>query len=124
MANSSCCPGGALSFKKLPSGYSVSDQLTFITNSIQERFPSGQIALIGHSLGGVLALDAGAGTGALAHEARKIEPEARVTMLDIAGSMSRLTSHTDGSKLRASVLQLPFSDDSFDLVVSGWVILF
>jgi SAM-dependent methyltransferase len=65
-------------------------------------------------------LDAGAGTGILSHHVLEIEPDSRVTMLDISENMLRLASDADGKKVRASVLQLPFSDGSFDLVISGW----
>lgn len=42
--------------KDLDYGYTAADQLRFITKLINERFPSGEVILIGHSLGGVLAL--------------------------------------------------------------------
>ncbi len=42
--------------KDLDNGYSAADQLRFITKLIDERFPSGELVLLGHSLGGVLAL--------------------------------------------------------------------
>jgi pimeloyl-ACP methyl ester carboxylesterase len=42
--------------KDVESDYSAAQQLRFITDRIEERFPSGKLVLIGHSLGGVLAL--------------------------------------------------------------------
>ncbi|MCC7241531.1 MAG: alpha/beta hydrolase [Acidobacteria bacterium] len=42
--------------KDVESRYDVGDQLNFITGTIERRFPSGPLALVGHSLGGVLAL--------------------------------------------------------------------
>lgn len=42
--------------RNLVSGYDVSDHLRFVTGSIEKHFPSGQLVVIGHSLGGVLAL--------------------------------------------------------------------
>lgn len=42
--------------KDVKSDYSAAEQLRFITDRVEERFPSGKLVLIGHSLGGVLAL--------------------------------------------------------------------
>ena len=42
--------------KDVKSDYSAAQQLRFMTDRIEERFPSGKLVLIGHSLGGVLAL--------------------------------------------------------------------
>ena len=67
-------------------------------------------------------LDAGAGTGNLARRILEIEPAASVTMLDISENMLRFASEISGGRVRGSVLDLPFRDGAFDLVVSGWVI--
>lgn len=42
--------------KNVPSSYELSEQLKHITASVNKGFPSGKVVLIGHSLGGVLAL--------------------------------------------------------------------
>ena len=42
--------------KDVKSDYSTAEQLRFITHRVEERFSSGKLVLIGHSLGGVLAL--------------------------------------------------------------------
>ena len=42
--------------KNVNSDYSAAEQLRFIGSRVDERFPSGKLVLIGHSLGGVLAL--------------------------------------------------------------------
>src|SRR5256885_1531751 len=42
--------------KNVASSYELSKQLDHISAQINEHFPSGKIVLIGHSLGGVLAL--------------------------------------------------------------------
>ena len=42
--------------RTLGSSYGVSDHLTFVTGSIEKHFPAGPLVLVGHSLGGVLAL--------------------------------------------------------------------
>ena len=42
--------------KDVDSDYTAAQQLRFINDRIEERFPSGKLVLIGHSLGGVLAL--------------------------------------------------------------------
>ena len=42
--------------KDVNSDYTAVQQLRFVTDRVEERFPSGKLVLIGHSLGGVLAL--------------------------------------------------------------------
>jgi pimeloyl-ACP methyl ester carboxylesterase len=42
--------------KNVTSSYTVDDQLRFMSDVTEKRFPFGQLTLIGHSLGGLLAL--------------------------------------------------------------------
>lgn len=67
-------------------------------------------------------LDAGCGTGALSRNVREIEPAVALTMLDLSLAMLARTADIAGIRVEGSVLDLPFPDESFDIVVSGWVI--
>ncbi len=71
---------------------------------------------------GLRVLDAGCGTGTLSRRIRTMEPAADLTLLDLSSAMLRHTSDIPASSVQASVLGLPFPDNSFDLVVSSWVI--
>ncbi|MDQ5834143.1 MAG: class I SAM-dependent methyltransferase [Actinomycetota bacterium] len=67
-------------------------------------------------------LDAGCGTGALARRIRELEPHVALTMLDLSPEMLRMAGDVPGRRMIGSVLDLPFASDSFDVVVSAWVI--
>lgn len=71
---------------------------------------------------GARFLDAGAGTGALARQVLSVQPALRPTLLDASEKMLARASDVPGDHVVGSILDLPFEDDSFDLVVSGWVI--
>jgi len=71
---------------------------------------------------GVRVLDAGCGTGALSREMLALCPAIDLTMLDISPRMLARTADLPGEHLLGSVLDLPFPDDHFDVVVSAWVI--
>lgn len=71
---------------------------------------------------GARVLDAGCGTGALAREVIRIEPTAQLTMLDLSPAMLARAADVPGEHVVGSVLELPFADDTFDIVISGWVI--
>lgn len=71
---------------------------------------------------GQRVLDAGAGTGAIARRVRAIQPDAHLTLLDISSAMLARTADIPGEHVEGSVLDLPFPDNAFDIVVSAWVI--
>ncbi len=71
---------------------------------------------------GTRVLDAGCGTGALSRSMLAVCPEIELTMIDVSPAMLEQAADLPGVHRQASVLALPLADDSFDLVVSGWVI--
>lgn len=71
---------------------------------------------------GQRVLDAGAGTGAISRQVLALEPRAELTLLDLTPAMLAQAADVPGQKIEGSVLALPFADESFDVVVSGWVI--
>ena len=71
---------------------------------------------------GLRVLDAGCGTGTLSRRMKAIEPDIRLTLLDFSATMLGHTRDIQASRVQASVLNLPFPDNAFDIVVSSWVI--
>lgn len=71
---------------------------------------------------GAKVLDAGCGTGALAREVLRIEPTTQITLLDLSPGMLARAADVPGEHLVGSILDLPLPDDTFDIVISGWVI--
>lgn len=71
---------------------------------------------------GARVLDAGCGTGALSRQMLARCPTIELTMLDLSSEMLARTADLPGQRLQGSVLELPFADGSFDIVVSAWVI--
>ncbi len=67
-------------------------------------------------------LDAGCGTGALSRRIAQLQPRVALTLLDLSPAMLAHAGDVSGTHLVGSVLDLPFEDGTFDVVVSGWVI--
>jgi len=71
---------------------------------------------------GAKVLDAGCGTGVLARSMRELQPAIDLTLLDLSAEMLARASDVPGEHVQGSVLALPFAEDTFDVVVSAWVI--
>ena len=71
---------------------------------------------------GARVLDAGAGTGALARRVVEIQPDVQLTLLDLSPKMLGHASDLHVERVVGNVIDLPFPDDRFDIVVSAWVI--
>lgn len=67
-------------------------------------------------------LDAGCGTGATTREVLQFCPEARVTLVDASAGMLEQAGDLGDRKLQADLTDLPFADQTFDVVVCAWVI--
>ena len=73
---------------------------------------------------GARLLDLGAGTGDLAREALKQQPEAKVNAADFTLEMIRVGKSQDNESLpwsAADALNLPFEGATFDAIVSGFL---
>jgi len=73
-------------------------------------------------LDGPRVLDAGAGTGALSRHLVQALPGLRPVLVDLSPKMLAQAADLPAPRAVASVQALPFADDSFDVVVSAWVI--
>jgi demethylmenaquinone methyltransferase / 2-methoxy-6-polyprenyl-1,4-benzoquinol methylase len=71
-------------------------------------------------------LDVGAGTGEIAIEAKRANPELKVTALDLTTGMMKVgrdkESGGDILWIQGDALSLPFPDESFDVVTSGYLV--
>ncbi len=71
---------------------------------------------------GQRVLDAGCGTGAMSRQIVALCPDVELTMLDLSPKMLARAADVPGRHVLGSVLDLPFADNEFDLVVSAWVL--
>jgi len=71
---------------------------------------------------GVRVLDAGCGTGAMARRILARESAVDLTLIDLSPEMLVRAADLPGEHIVGSVLDLPFPDERFDIVLSAWVI--
>jgi demethylmenaquinone methyltransferase/2-methoxy-6-polyprenyl-1,4-benzoquinol methylase len=75
---------------------------------------------------GGLLLDVGTGTGRIALEAARQDPDLTVVALDLTPEMLKLGKRTDADGrilwVNGDALDLPFSDGLFDAVTSGYLL--
>lgn len=67
-------------------------------------------------------LDAGAGTGALSRRLAQLLPGTHPVLVDLSPGMLEGALDLADPRAVASVAALPFADDTFDVVMSAWVI--
>lgn len=67
-------------------------------------------------------LDAGCGTGALAHSLTQHQTGLSLTLLDSCEQMLAQARDVKGTRVCGSLLDMPFDDDAFDVVVAAWAI--
>lgn len=79
-------------------------------------------AVIGASAGTPQVLDAGAGTGALSRRLAQALPGVHPVLVDLSPGMLARAGDLADPRAVASVAALPFADDTFDVVMSAWVI--
>ncbi|MBN2298628.1 MAG: ubiquinone/menaquinone biosynthesis methyltransferase, partial [Deltaproteobacteria bacterium] len=113
--------------KKMFSGISRRYDLlnTLMTFGRDRRWRETVIGMTGIRAGGLL-LDAGAGTGKIAHEALLKEPLINVIAADLTPEMMKVgRENSRGTNITwccADALDLPFCDNTFDAVTSGYLI--
>jgi len=71
---------------------------------------------------GARVLDAGSGSGALSRHVKRMCPEADVTMAGLSPAMLDQARDVPATSVVADVQRLPFRNNSFDIVVSSWVL--
>ncbi len=74
------------------------------------------------AMDGPRVLDAGAGTGALSRRLTLAMPQLRPILVDLSPGMLARAADLHAPRAIASVQALPFADETFDVVVSAWVI--
>jgi len=67
-------------------------------------------------------LDAGAGTGALSRRLAEALPGVHPVLVDLSPGMLARAGDLHDARAVASVAALPFANDTFDVVMSAWVI--
>jgi demethylmenaquinone methyltransferase/2-methoxy-6-polyprenyl-1,4-benzoquinol methylase len=98
------------------------DRMNRLMTAGQDRNWRRQVIQLAQLRPGDSLLDLGAGTGDLGREALQQQPAARVTSADITLEMMRAGQQLPSLRwCAADALQLPFRDDTFQAVVSGFL---
>ena len=110
-------------FDRIAGRYDLMNRL--ITGGQDRKWRRFVVDMAGLPAGGAL-LDIATGTGDIALEALRRQPDARVVGADFALGMMRVgQARRGGGGVRwsgADALQLPFADASFDAVASGYLL--
>ena len=70
-----------------------------------------------------MVLDLGAGTGDLSREVRRLAPNASITAADFTLGMLEAGKEWQSiQRCNADAMRLPFEDDHFDVVISGFLV--
>lgn len=106
-------------FTRIAPRYDLMNRLMTGGQDVQWRR---QVIRLARLTPGARLLDLGAGTGDLAREALRQQPQARVNAADFTLEMMRV-GQRNGSLLwsAADALRLPYRDGTFDAVVSGFL---
>jgi demethylmenaquinone methyltransferase/2-methoxy-6-polyprenyl-1,4-benzoquinol methylase len=106
-------------FTQIARRYDLMNRLMTGGQDLRWRKQVVQLARLDHA---AFLLDLGTGTGDLAREALLQFPKARVMAADFTFEMMRVGQKTGPLNFStADALQLPFSDSSYDAVVSGFL---
>ncbi len=106
-------------FARIARRYDLLNRLMTGAQDVRWRKLVAKLAQLPH---GACLLDIGAGTGDLAREARKQQATAKVAATDFSLEMMRAGQlHGTLNWCAADALQLPFGAQSFDAVVSGFL---
>jgi demethylmenaquinone methyltransferase/2-methoxy-6-polyprenyl-1,4-benzoquinol methylase len=106
-------------FTRIARHYDLMNRLMTAGQDIQWRQ---QVIKLAALKPGTRLLDLGAGTGDLAHEALSQQPETRVVAADFTLEMMRVGRRNRSLPWSAAdALKLPFGDQIFDAVVSGFL---
>lgn len=110
-------------FERIARRYDLMNRLMTFGQDLRWRKEVIKQAQLGN---GESLLDLGAGTGDLAYEARHRYPGCRIVAADFTISMMQVGRRRPGSTsilwVAADALNLPFPDQSFDAVVSGFLL--
>jgi len=106
-------------FTRIAPSYDLMNRLMTGGQDVQWRK---QVIRLAQLTSNARLLDLGAGTGDLAREALRQQPQARVTAADFTLEMMRVGSRNGSLPWSAAdALRLPYKDETFDAVISGFL---
>jgi demethylmenaquinone methyltransferase/2-methoxy-6-polyprenyl-1,4-benzoquinol methylase len=107
-------------FTRIASRYDLMNRLMTAGQDVRWRK---QVIRLAQIAPGARLLDLGTGTGDLAREALRQQPQAKITAADFALEMMRVGQQSGPlSWSAADALNLPFPDSTFNAIVSGFLI--